>query len=218
MIEMHGVSKLYNPGINALEDINLSIERGEFVCLIGPSGAGKTTLLRLIIGFERPTSGVVYVDGQDMNHISPRDASYLRRKVGFIFQDFRLIKTKTVFENIAFVLKVIGVKGQEIERRVSHVLNLVELLNKSSLFPHQLSSGEQQRVATARALVNNPFLLLADEPTGNLDLDIAKEIIYLLLQANERDTTTVILATHNNHLATTIKKRIIYLDKGKIVS
>ncbi|MDI6704066.1 MAG: cell division ATP-binding protein FtsE [bacterium] len=217
MIQMYGVSKIYNSEIKALQGINLSIERGEFVCLVGPSGAGKTTMLRLITGFEKSTSGAIYVDGHDMNYISKREISLLRRKMGFVFQDFKLIKTKTVFENIAFVLKVIGVKEQEIKRRVADVLNLVELLNKSSSFPHQLSCGEQQRVAIARALVNNPVLLLADEPTGNLDLDIAKEIIYLLLQANERNTT-VILATHNNHLATTLKKRIIYLDKGKIGS
>lgn len=217
MIQMHGVSKIYNPEIKALQDINLSIERGEFVCLVGPSGAGKTTLLRLIAGFEKSSSGAIYVDGHNMNYISKREISSLRRKMGFVFQDFKLIKTKTVFENVAFVLRVIGTKKQEIERRVARVLNLVELLNKSSSFPHQLSGGEQQRVATARALVNNPVLLLADEPTGSLDLDIAKEIIYLLLQASERDTT-VILATHNNHLATTLKKRMIYLDKGKIVS
>lgn len=213
---MRYLSKIYEHGIHALENINIEIERGEYVFLVGPSGAGKTTLLRIIYLDERPTTGLAFVAGVEVNKIAQKDIPYLRRRIGVVFQDFKLLYQKTVFENVAFALRVIGLKENEIYKKTIKALNLVELTQKRSSFPHELSGGEQQRVAIARAIVNDPPIILADEPTGNLDSRISEGVMKLLLDINNQGST-VVVATHDWNLAKRIGKRIIYLEQGQVV-
>ncbi len=218
MIETFHVTKIYERGDQpALHDVSLHIEKGEFVFLTGPSGAGKTTLLKLVFAAEKPTRGQILVSGHNIAKLRPRQVPYLRRKVGVVFQDFKLISTRTVHENVAYALHVIGLSENEIRRRVYQVLKGVGLFHKANVLPPKLSGGEQQRVAIARALVNEPLLLLADEPTGNLDDEMTKEVMSLLEQANARGTT-VIVATHDKALIDRYKKRVVYLKRGGVVS
>ncbi len=219
MISFKNVSKIYQNGeliTEALKEINLEIEEKEFVCLVGKSGAGKTTLLKLLIGEEKPTSGKIFFQGIEVNRLSLNQLPELRRRIGMIFQDFKLLEKRTCFENVAFALEVCGRSQREIKNLVPQLLDLVGLLEKKDNFPYELSGGEKQRVAIARALVHQPDLIIADEPTGNLDPINSWEIINLLLKINELGTTTI-LATHNKEIIDKIQKRTICLEKGKIV-
>ncbi|HHY05323.1 MAG TPA: cell division ATP-binding protein FtsE [Thermoanaerobacterales bacterium] len=216
MIEMYGVSKAYNKGPVALKDINLKIEKGEFVFIVGPSGAGKSTMIKLLFREELPTKGQIFFCGKNITRMKPREIPYIRRRIGMVFQDFRLIPQKTVYENIAFALQVVEAPQREINRKVPQVLEMVGLPHKAKAMPGELSGGEQQRVALARAIVNNPDALVADEPTGNLDPDTSWEIMKLLSDINKRGTT-IIVATHARELVDSMKKRVIQLDKGYIV-
>jgi len=217
MIQLHEVSFVYPNGTEALHNINLRIDKGEFVFLVGPTGTGKSTLLKLIYCEEYPTKGRVIVAGRDVSRLSPREIPLLRRRLGIVFQDFRLIPSRTVWENIAFALKAIGMGRKEICRKVPEVLEIVGLTDKADAYPAQLSGGEQQRVAIARAIVNNPLILLADEPTGNLDPDTSLEIVNLLVRINLMGTT-VITATHDKYIVDSTRKRVVTLYKGRIVS
>jgi cell division transport system ATP-binding protein len=213
---MFNVYKVYDGGVRALEDINLNIEKGEFVFLTGHSGAGKTSLLKIMFREELPTSGNVLVNNFNIARLQRASVPYLRRNIGVVFQDFKLLKKKTVFENVAFALKVIGVPRREIEPRVLQILRLLNLKDKMDMLPHRLSGGEQQRVAIARALVNHPALVLADEPTGNLDQEISWEIMSLLEDINARGTT-IVVATHNRSIIREMQKKVFCLDKGRLV-
>jgi cell division transport system ATP-binding protein len=213
---MYGVSKAYNKGPVALKDINLKIEKGEFVFIVGPSGAGKSTMIKLLFREELPTKGQIFFCGKNITRMKPREIPYIRRRIGMVFQDFRLIPQKTVYENIAFALQVVEAPQREINRKVPQVLEMVGLPHKAKAMPGELSGGEQQRVALARAIVNNPDALVADEPTGNLDPDTSWEIMKLLSDINKRGTT-IIVATHARELVDSMKKRVIQLDKGYIV-
>ena len=217
MIEFSEVTKSYSVGTHALKGIDLQIEDGEFVFLVGPSGSGKSTIIKLITGELRPTSGAVHVNGYSLERIRKREVPYLRRTVGVVFQDFRLIETKTVYDNVAFAMRVIGAREQEIKERVPYVLELVGLENKSRRHPNELSGGEQQRLAIARALVNNPSTIIADEPTGNLDPARSMEIMSLLQEINNLGTT-VLVVTHEMELVQRFAKRVIVLDDGLVVS
>lgn len=217
MIYYKNISKIFPPNFVALSNINLEIKKGEFVSLVGRSGAGKSTLLKLLIREEDPSEGEIIFLGKNILKLPRSKIPYLRRQIGFIFQDFKLLPLKTVFENVAFALEVCGVKTAEVKEKTSAVLQLVGLWSKKDNFPFELSGGEQQRVAIARALVNNPPVLLADEPTGNLDPATSWEIIQLLLEINKMGTT-IVLATHDKEIVNRIKKRVVVLDKGKIVS
>ena len=217
MIEFSEVTKSYSVGTHALKGIDLQIEDGEFVFLVGPSGSGKSTIIKLITGELQPTSGAVHVNGYSLERIRKREVPYLRRTVGVVFQDFRLIETKTVYENVAFAMRVIGAREQEIKERVPYVLELVGLENKSRRHPNELSGGEQQRLAIARALVNNPSTIIADEPTGNLDPARSLEIMTLLQEINNLGTT-VLVVTHEMDLVQRFAKRVIVLDDGLVVS
>lgn len=216
MIEAIGLSKQYN-SIRALDNVNLKINRGEFVFLVGPSGAGKSTLIKSIICEEKPTSGKILVVDRDIVKLKPEEMPYYRRKVGVVFQDFKLLPQKTVYENVAFALEVCEATRQEINDRVPKILDLVGMLKRKDNLPNELSGGERQRVSIARALIHNPKILIADEPTGNLDPVNAWEIIDLLCRINERGTT-LILATHNKAIVDRLKKRVILLKDGKVVS
>ena len=216
MIKVVHVKKAYPKGNVALEDVSISINPNEFVSLVGASGAGKSTLVRLLIAEERPTEGKIFVNDRDISHLSHKQVPFYRRKVGVVFQDFKLLDHKTVSENVAFAMEVSGMKSQEIKKSVPKILKMVGLLEKADRFPHQLSGGEIQRTAIARALVHQPKLLIADEPTGNLDPVNAWEIIQLLLKINQFGTT-VILATHNREVVDALKKRVVTLKDGKIV-
>lgn len=215
MIRFYGVSKVYPNGVKALEDINLHVKKGEFVFLVGPTGAGKTTLLKLIFREELPTQGQVIFSGRNLARLRPREVPFLRRKIGIVFQDFRLLPQKTVFENVAFALEVTGTPLREIKRRVPEVLRVVGLEKKVDAFPAQLSGGEQQRVGIARAIVNNPLLLIADEPTGNLDPQTSWEIMGLFAKINEAGTT-VLVATHAWDIVRAMNKRVVVLEDGRI--
>ena len=217
MIEFSKVTKSYSVGTHALKGIDLQIEDGEFAFLVGPSGSGKSTIIKLITGELRPTSGAVHVNGYSLERIRKREVPYLRRTVGVVFQDFRLIETKTVYENVAFAMRVIGAREQEIRERVPYVLELVGLETKSRRHPNELSGGEQQRLAIARALVNNPSTIIADEPTGNLDPARSMEIMSLLQEINNLGTT-VLVVTHEMDLVQRFAKRVIVLDEGLVVS
>lgn len=217
MIQMFHVYKYYGKDHLALEDINLKIEKGEFVFLVGSSGAGKSTLLKLIFCEESAEEGQILISGKNISRLKASQIPYLRRSVGFIFQDFKLIRRKTVFENIALPLEIVGTAGSEIRRRVQEVLKLVQLEHRRDQYPPYLSGGEQQRVAIARAIVNRPLLLLADEPTGNLDDFLSVEIMELLKNIHISGTT-VVVATHRQHPMLKMAKRTIVLQKGKIVS
>jgi cell division transport system ATP-binding protein len=216
MIQFFHVSKMYSGSVDALNDITLQVNTGEFVFLTGPSGAGKTTLLKLIYCEERPTQGEIIVNGINIFRIKPSQIPYLRRNIGIVFQDFKLLKDLTVFENVAFALEVTGVRGKELRRGAWKTLRMVGLLDKMDEMPLKLSGGEQQRVAIARALVHNPPILLADEPTGNLDPEITLDIINLMNNFSASGTT-VVVATHNTDLIQKYSKRVIRLLKGKII-
>lgn len=217
MIRLDSVTKIYPTGARpALDDVSLEIDKGEFVFLIGQSGSGKSTVLRLLLREELPTSGRVSVDGRDVGRMAARRVPDLRRKMGCVFQDFRLLPKKNVYQNVAFALEVINKSQKAIKRTVPEVLELVGLEGKANRMPHELSGGEQQRVAIARAFVNRPLLLLADEPTGNLDPDTSQGIMGLLERIN-RVGTTVIMATHDNNIVDAMRRRVIELDFGKVV-
>jgi cell division transport system ATP-binding protein len=216
VIETHHLSKLYSRGLYALQDLSLTVAKGEFVFLTGPSGAGKSTLLRLLLVQDRPTDGELFVNGHDLTKLSRSDIQEYRRGIGFIFQDFKLIPTRTVFENIAFVLEVLGVPAGQQRRRAFQVLKWVGLQHRINAYPRDLSGGEQQRIAIARALVNDPALVLADEPTGNLDPDLSLEIMNLLREINAGGTT-VLVATHDRELIRLVGRRTITLDQGRVV-
>lgn len=217
MIKLQNVSKSYITGAKALDNINLHIRPGELVSIVGQSGTGKTTLVKVLIGEERADCGQVVVGDWDITRISSREVPYLRRQLGVIFQDFKLLPLKTLKENTAFALQVCGQPSSKIKAIVPHVMRIVGLEDKQGRYPHEVSGGEQQRAAIARALVHRPKILLADEPTGNLDTINANEIIELLLKINKFGTT-VILVTHNRDIVNRLKRRVITLDKGTIVS
>lgn len=217
MIKLFNVSKFYPPDTQALKDVNLHIKPGEFVSVVGQSGTGKTTIVKILIGEERVNKGKVLVGGWDITNIGRREIPWLRRQIGVIFQDFKLLPKKTLVENVAFALQVCGNRPKKINNIVPHVMRIVGLENKQEHYPHEASGGEQQRTAIARALVHRPKILLADEPTGNLDSINANEIIDLLLRINKFGTT-VVLVTHNREIVNKLKKRVITLDNGLIVS
>jgi cell division transport system ATP-binding protein len=216
MITFTNVAKAYPNGSVALQHINLEIEKGEFVTIIGPSGAGKTTLTKLLLCEEVPSEGSVLFEGKDLNTCSVHEITDLRRRVGTIFQDFRLLRDKTAYENIAFAMEAAGKSDEEIITDVPHVLQLVGLEDRMFHFPTQLSGGEKQRLAIARAIINQPEVLIADEPTGNLDSANTAEVVEILKKINELGTT-VILATHDEHLIKAVGKRIITMEKGRII-
>ncbi|NLK86625.1 MAG: cell division ATP-binding protein FtsE [Clostridiaceae bacterium] len=216
MVELKGVSKTYPNGTVALRDVNLKIEKGEFVFIVGPSGSGKSSLVKLLLKEEDVTDGEVYVNGYDVSSMTRSEVPYLRRSLGFVFQDFRLLPNKTVYENVAFAMIITEALPKEIRRQVPMALALVGLSRKANMYPSQLSGGEQQRVALARALANNPALLIADEPTGNLDPETSWEIMKLLSEVNHRGTT-VIVATHEKSIVDEMKKRVVSISKGLIV-
>jgi len=201
----------------ALEDVNLQIEKGEFVSVIGHSGAGKSTLLKLLYAEEQPTSGQVLFDGRDLATIKKRHLPYYRRNIGTVFQDFKLLSEKTVFRNVSYALEVIGKTSQEINEEVPEILDIVGLADKMEKYPNQLSGGERQKVSLARALIHRPAVIVADEPTGNLDPNSSWDIIKLLVKINDLGTT-VILATHDREVVDKLNKRVVVLEKGKIVS
>ena len=216
MIETHHLSKFYSRGVYALRDLSLTVEKGEFVFLAGPSGAGKSTFLRLLLLQERPSDGEIVVNGDSLSTLSRREIQEYRRGIGFVFQDFKLIPTRTVLENTAFVPQVLGAPGGQQRRRAFQVLKWVGLQHRMNAYPRDLSGGEQQRVSIARALVGDPALLLADEPTGNLDPDLSLEIMNLLREVNAGGTT-VLVATHDRELMRLVGRRTITLDAGRVV-
>ena len=216
MIETHQLSKFYSRGLYALRDLSLTVGKGEFVFLTGPSGAGKSTLLRLLLAQEKPSEGDILVNGHDLSKLSRGEIQEYRRGIGFIFQDFKLIPMRTVFENVAFVLEVLGVPTAQQRRRAFQVLKWVGLQHRINAYPRDLSGGEQQRIAIARALVNDPALVLADEPTGNLDPDLSLEIMNLLREINAGGTT-VLVATHDRELIRLVGRRTVTLDSGRVV-
>lgn len=215
MIEFKNVSKIYDNNVKALSNVNINIEAGEFVFLVGPSGAGKSTFIKMLLKEVDPTSGKITVAGSDLTKITRKEIPYFRRKIGMVFQDFRLIPTLNVYENVAFAMRVVEASPREIRRRVPMVLSLVGLSHKYKMFPTELSGGEQQRVSLARAIVNNPSLLIADEPTGNLDPETAKEIMELLEDINKAGTT-ILMATHAKDIVNNMKKRVIAIEKGEV--
>ena len=216
MIEFSDVYMSYSEDAQALRGVSLQIEDGEFVFLVGPSGSGKSTIIKLITGELRPTSGSVHVNGYSLERIRKREIPYLRRTVGVVFQDFRLIDNMTVFENVAFAMRAIGAGDREIKERVPYILDLVGLENKSRRHPNELSGGEQQRLAIARALVNNPSTIIADEPTGNLDPARSLEIMSLLQEINNLGTTLLVV-THEKNLVEQFGKRVVAIDDGIVV-
>ena len=217
MIQFTDVVKTYEQGNNALNGATLQVEDGEFVFLIGPSGSGKSTIIKMITGELKPTSGSVHVNGYSLERIRKREIPYLRRTVGVVFQDFRLIDKMTVYENVAFAMRVVGAKEKEIRERVPYVLELVGLETKMNRHPNEMSGGEQQRLAIARALVNNPSTIIADEPTGNLDPERSFEIMALLQEINNLGTT-VLVVSHDQKLVELFGKRVIVIDDGVVVS
>lgn len=216
MIQFHKVSKVYGNGTVALNEVDLHIEKGEFVFLVGPSGAGKTTLIKLVIRRELPSQGLIMVGRKNLSQMKRHDVPIFRRNIGVIFQDYKLLPNKTVFENVAFALEVIEASRKDILKQVPAVLELVGLRDKAKAFPSQLSGGEQQRVSLARAIVNRPLLLLADEPTGNLDPETSWGITDLLLEINKRGTT-VVMATHNKSIVDRMRRRVVAMENGQIV-
>ena len=216
MIEFTDVVKNYSPDTQALRGISMQIEDGEFAFLVGPSGSGKSTIIKLITGELKPTSGTVHVNGYSLERIRKREIPYLRRTVGVVFQDFRLITTKTVFENLAFAMRAVGATKKEIQERIPYILELVGMEDKANRHPNELSGGEQQRLAIARALVNNPSTIIADEPTGNLDPARALEIMVLLQEINNLGTT-VLVVTHAQELVERFEKRVIAINEGLVV-
>ena len=217
MIRFKNVSKLYPPNVVGLDGISLHVQPGEFVSIVGKSGTGKSTLAKLLFAEERPSRGVIEIGGWDITHIHDRDIPLLRRQIGVVFQDFKLLPKKTVYENIAFALQVAGIPSVRVREVVPRVLSIVGLDDKAHRFPQQLSGGEQQRVAIGRALVHQPKILVADEPTGNLDTLNSRDILELLKKINEFGTT-VVLVTHDREIVNRLKRRVITLEGGKIVS
>ncbi|MBO5034137.1 MAG: cell division ATP-binding protein FtsE [Oscillospiraceae bacterium] len=217
MIRFLDVQKTYENGTKALKGVSLRIDDGEFAFLVGPSGSGKSTIIKLITGEVQCTSGKLMVNGYNLNSIRPRQVPYMRRTLGVIFQDFRLIEKKTVRENLEFVMRAVGAGPREIRKRIPYVLDLVGLARKDDRYPAQLSGGEQQRVAIARALVNNPHMIIADEPTGNLDPGRSLEIMMLLEKINELGTTMLVV-THEKELVNRFSKRVIAIENGRIIS
>jgi cell division transport system ATP-binding protein len=216
MISLSHVTKLYKDTVTALDDVSIEIAKGEFVFVVGPSGSGKSTLIRLLLKEEEPTSGDIYVAGKHIGKLSPWKVPYLRRNLGTVFQDFKLLPDKNVFDNVAFALEVIGKPRSVIHQRVPEILNLVGLGEKLPNYPDELSGGEQQRVSIARAFINRPLILLADEPTGNLDPATSVDIMKLLDRIN-RTGTTVLMATHDNAIVDAMRRRVIELESGKVV-
>ncbi|MBC7254341.1 MAG: cell division ATP-binding protein FtsE [Actinobacteria bacterium] len=213
---MRRVTKIYKGNVYALEDVTLDVEKGEFVFLVGPSGSGKTTLIKLLIKEEEPTSGQIYIADTNINQLRKWKVPYLRRKIGCVFQDFKLLPHKTVFQNVAYAMEVTGKSRRLIEQQVPEVLKLVGLGHKLDAFPDELSGGEQQRVAIARAFINRPPILLADEPTGNVDPSLGEGIVRLLEKINSTGTT-VIVATHDKNIVNAFRKRVIALENGRII-
>lgn len=216
MIELYNVSKVYPNGVKALVDVSLSIDKGEFVFLVGPSGAGKSTLVKLLYREELPTRGQLMVAGRSLLRMKRREVAMLRRNIGVVFQDFRLLPQMTVAENVAFAMQVIEASPRDIKKRVPEVLKMVGLSHKANILPDELSGGEQQRVSIARAIVNNPMVLIADEPTGNLDAKTSWDIMNLLTEINKRGTT-VIMATHAREIVDQMRKRVIALESSRVV-
>ena len=216
MIEFNNVSKIYNNNVKALSDVSVKIDSGDFVFLVGPSGSGKSTFIKMLLKEIEPTIGNITVADRNLSEIKRNQVPYYRRKIGMVFQDFRLIPTLNVYENVAFAMRVVEASQKEIRKRVPMVLSLVGLSHKYKMFPNELSGGEQQRVSLARAIVNNPSVLIADEPTGNLDPDTAKEIMELLEDIN-KSGTTIVMATHAKDIVDNMKKRVIAIEKGSIV-
>lgn len=216
MIRYVNVSKEYGSGSKALSNININIEKGEFVFVVGSSGAGKSTLMKLLLKEIEPTSGKIYLNKLDITKVKNRRIPYIRRNIGVVFQDFRLLPNKTVYENVAFAMEIVGASPREIRRKVPMILGMVGLSNKAHNYPNQLSGGEHQRVSIARAIVNSPSVLIADEPTGNLDPDTAWEIMKLIKEINRRGTT-VVMATHAREIVNMMKRRVIELEAGKVV-
>ncbi len=217
MIEFKNVSKVYANGTSALKNINLHIKKGEFVFIVGSSGSGKSTFLKLIMHEELPSEGTIYLDGINISQITKKEVPYIRRKMGIVFQDFRLIDKMTVFDNVAFAMRVTGASERDVKKRVPYILNLVELQDKANRRPAELSGGEQQRVSLARALVNNPSIIVADEPTGNIDPEMSYEIVELLTEINKRGTT-ILMVTHEHDLVQHFGKRVIEINNGNIMS
>ncbi len=217
MIEFINVSKTYASGTHALNDVNLSIDKGEFVFIVGASGAGKSTFLKLIMREEVPSSGSIVIDGVKVEKMKRKKVPYLRRKMGIVFQDFRLIDKMSVYDNVAFAMRAIGAKKNVIKKRIPYVLDLVGLGEKINSRPSQLSGGEQQRVSLARALVNNPAMIIADEPTGNIDPELSYEIMELLSEINKRGTT-VIVVTHEHDLVHSFAQRVVTIEHGRVIN
>jgi cell division ATP-binding protein FtsE len=216
MIEFKNVSKVYNNNVYALNNINVTIDKGEFVFLVGPSGAGKSTFIKMLLKEVDPTEGEIFLNEEDITKIKRKRVPYYRRKIGMVFQDFRLIPNLNVYENVAFAMRVVEASNKDIRKKVPTILGLVGLSAKYKQFPHELSGGEQQRVSLARALVNNPSILIADEPTGNLDPETAMEIMETLKDINKAGTT-ILMATHAKDIVDIMKKRVIAIEKGVIV-
>ncbi len=217
IIEFRGVSKTYPTGTHALDDVNIKIHKGEFVFVVGSSGAGKSTFMKLIMREEKANTGTIMVNGYDLTHMKKRDVPMLRRTMGIVFQDFRLIPNLNVFENIAFSMRVVGANNRTIRKNVTRVLRMVGLGHKARSMPAELSGGEQQRVGLARALVNKPSIIIADEPTGNVDPNMSYEIVELLTEINRRGTT-ILMVTHEHQLVRDFNQRVVMIDKGHIVA
>ena len=217
MIELRNVTKEYSKGNSALNGVSVKIERGEFVFIVGDSGSGKSTLIRLIMKELNPTEGTIIVNGQNLNRMKHRNIAKYRRGLGVVFQDFRLLRDRNIYENIAFALEVVGMPRKQIRKRVMEVLDLVDLKEKARSYPDELSGGQQQRVTIGRAIANKPMVLIADEPTGNLDPEKSLEIITLLEKINKKLDTTIMMVTHDKVLVDRFKKRTIMLDKGYVI-
>ena len=216
MLQLYHVYKRYQNGVEALNDVNLKVNEGEFVFLSGPSGAGKTTLIKILLCYERATSGQVLVNGRNLGVLKANSIPYLRRNIGVVWQDFKLLNRRTVFDNVAISLELLGLRPKEIQRRVNQILEVVGLENYATAYPQMISGGEQQRVAIARSLVNEPAILLADEPTGNLDPDLSIEIMNLLLDLQQKGTT-VLVATHDRFLLERYSRRTLMLNRGYLI-
>lgn len=216
MIEFRNVTKTYTSGIAAVKNVNFTINDGDFTFLVGSSGSGKSTLIKLILKEENPTAGAIYIDNTDITKIKDKRIPFLRRSMGVVFQDFRLLQDKTVYQNVAFAMQIVNASKRHIKKQVNMVLSLVGLDGKANFYPTELSGGEQQRVAIARALVNNPSVIIADEPTGNLDPETAWEIMNLLYEINQRGTT-IVMATHAKDIVNYMKQRVIEIKDGVIV-
>lgn len=218
MIHFNHVTKIYedNKAV-ALEDVSFHVNKGEFVFLVGHSGSGKSSIIRMLLCEEKPTNGEVIVNGHNIGQLTHKEVPYLRREIGVVFQDFRLLPARTVYENVAFAMRIVGASTKQMRRRIPEVLNMVGLSRKAKAYPNQLSGGEQQRVSMARALANNPSILIADEPTGNLDREKAAEIMSILADINDRGTT-ILMATHAENVVNEMHKRVITLDMGHLIS